>query len=74
MNNSDLIKRKNAIKEVIISFGILFIIALVTMLSLCATTPFNPVLFVPCLVISIALLPIFVIYNYINNETKGRNI
>ena len=74
MNDVDLLKRKNTIKGVLIGFGILFIIAIGTMMSLYAAKPFNPVLFVPCLVIPFTLLPVVVIYNSIKTEIKSRNI
>ena len=74
MNDSDLLKRKNTIKGVLIGFGILFIMAIGTMMSLYANKPFNPVLFVPCFAIPLTLLPVFVIYNSIKTEIKSRNI
>jgi hypothetical protein len=74
MNDSDLIKRKNTLKGVLIGFGVIFILALGTMISLYTNKPFNPVLFIPCLVIAITLLPQFVIYNTIITEIKSRNI
>lgn len=74
MNDSDLLTRKNTIKGVIIGFGILFIIAIGTMMSLYANKPFNPVLFMPCFIFPLTLLPMFVIYNSIKTEIKSRNV
>jgi len=74
MNDDDLLKRKNIIKGVLLGFGILFIIAIGTMISLYATKPFNPVLFVPCLAILFTLLSMVVIYNSTKTEIKSRNL
>ena len=74
MNDSDLLKRKNTIKGVLIGFGILFIMAIGTMMSLYANKPFNPVLLLPCFVIPLTQLPVFVIYSSIKTEIKSRNI
>lgn len=74
MNDDDLLKRKKIIKGVLLGFGILFIIAIGTMISLYATKPFNPVLFVPCLAILFTLLSMVVIYNSTKTEIKSRNL
>ncbi|MFN7100470.1 MAG: hypothetical protein ACK4M4_08870 [Flavobacterium sp.] len=74
LSDEKLLQREKSLKGVLIGFGILFIIAIGTMMSLYANKPFNPVLFVPSFIFPFTMLAVFVQYNSIKTEKKSRNI
>lgn len=74
LSDEKLLQREKSLKGVLIGFGILFIIAIGTMMTLYANKPFNPILFVPSFIFPLTMLPGFVLYNSIKTEKKSRNI
>lgn len=74
LSDEKLLQREKSLKGVLIGFGILFIIAIGTMMTLYANKPFNPILFVSSFIFPLTMLPGFVLYNSIKTEKKSRNI
>lgn len=74
LSDDKLLQREKSLRGVLIGFGILFIIAIGTMITLYANKPFNPILFLPSFIFPLTMLPVFVLYNSIKTEIKSRNI
>lgn len=77
LTNEDLIRKKNTFKGVLIGFGIVFLLGIVTFIVLIAMkgakdVPFAA--FIPFIAIPATFVPLMINLGLINKEIKERNL